>query len=183
VIAFGEVKAVNRVRRRTMRLLRTLQLPAVVDLPRFVEILQDRRGREIFLMEVETKSTHPCGLWLADSTTDYVLYERHPSPSYQRHIIWHEFGHILFSHGGVSPFAERILSAVLPEVDVAAATQIRSRTTVDDTQEAEAEMFATLVGQGSAYALDMIPSRAVQPRKEELQRLAQALELPWTVNW
>jgi len=57
---------------------------------------------------------------------------------------------MLWEHQGISPFTEEFLTKAMPNLDPAALRRVLGRTTFTATQEQEAEMFATVVGEKGA---------------------------------
>lgn len=131
-------------------MIRQFKVPRPFDLQQFKHELERVRRRQIRFVPVATTSRSPCGLWLADESTDYVFFEASTSPLHQVHIALHELGHMLWEHQGISPFTEEFLAGAMPNLDPAALRRVLGRTTFSATQEQEAEMFATVVGEKGA---------------------------------
>ncbi|MEH0970539.1 ImmA/IrrE family metallo-endopeptidase [Micromonospora sp. CPCC 205546] len=146
--------------RRIPRLLRRLDvdLPAPLTVRGLVSALETRRGRHIQLaaMTVDGRAG-PCGLWVATSETDYVLFSRDASPVLRVQTILHELMHIALGH------TTRAVTSGQPagtgDLTGARAVLARSTATFDEQQEHDAELLATylgarLEGGGGAEAFD-----------------------------
>ncbi|MDI3420593.1 toxin [Streptomyces luteolus] len=89
----------------------------------------------------------PCGLWLAFSDADYVVYEQHTSRHHQEHIIAHELAHMLCCHrSGTADSAA--VAELFPDLDPSLVQDLLSRDSYSDAQEREAEVMAYLIGEG-----------------------------------
>lgn len=176
----------NALRRRCAATLRAFEVPRPFDLELFRREIERVRGRHLVLVPVQTAASSPCGLWIADpqTDTDYVMYESGTSPLHKIHIVLHEMGHMVFEHRGLSPFAPDFLARALPDLDPAAVSQVLGRTTFSSVEEAEAEMWATLVGEWGALTQVRHPQIAAAPDvAAQLDRLAAALQQPHSRGW
>lgn len=172
------------MRRRCRRLIRGIDVPRPFDVDRFTNGLQRQRGRRIMVVPIKTNSRSPCGLWIATDDTDYVFFEANTSPLHQRHIVLHEFGHMLFEHSGISPFSEPILRQAMPNLDPSALKRVLGRSTFTAGQEAEAEMFATLVGEkGAITDVGHEPMELPPDTAQMLTRLAAGLAEARSTGW
>jgi hypothetical protein len=163
-------------RKRASVLLKGLKMPRPFDLDLFRIELQRLRGRAIVFVPVKTTAKSPCGLWVNTLDTDYVFFESSTSPLHQVHIALHELGHMLMGHRGIAPDSEEFLRKAMPTLDPAAMKRVLGRTAFTQVQEAEAESFATLVGE-KGKILDIAHRRLELPAdtSDVLSRLAAGL--------
>jgi hypothetical protein len=164
------------LRRRCKDLIREFKVPKPFDLGQFKRELERVRNRRIQFVPVKTTSKSPCGLWLAAGDTDYVFFEAATSPLHQVHIALHELGHMLWEHQGISPFTADYLTHAMPTLDPAAMQRVLGRTTFSASEEQEAEMFATMVGErGAITEVTHRPVEFSPDTAELLGRLAAGL--------
>ncbi|QKW13842.1 ImmA/IrrE family metallo-endopeptidase [Verrucosispora sp. NA02020] len=142
-----------RQRRQIQKLIRQLvvDLPAPLTLPGTISALAAARRRDIQVLAMTMgEQAGPCGLWVATTETDYVLYSRDSSPVLQTQTILHELMHIALRHTG-----KVVLPPTTPELPDAADVQAllaRSSSTFHDRQEHDAELLATYLGAQMATA-------------------------------
>ncbi len=172
VVEEGTGVELTRVRRRCKAKLQGLDLPVPFDLQAFCRALEVRRGRQIWLCPVNTR-TGPCGLWVATTKADYLFYEQATTRLHQDHIRLHELGHLVFNHHS-SEVLDEELAGVLG-LDVELIRRMLARTTYSTDEEQEAEVFATLVLERTVR--DPLPSRPPDPEiAEVVDRLQSTLE-------
>ncbi|WP_261773605.1 hypothetical protein [Rhodococcoides corynebacterioides] len=112
----------------------------------FLLELSRHRNRRLDLVAVDTPdfTDFACGLWLEFEDRDEIVYQR-GAPDYQvDQTVLHEVGHMLLGHHG-SVGHEPALAALLPDIDLITLTSVMNRSSFDDDQEGDAEMFADLV--------------------------------------
>ncbi len=159
----------TRVRRRCKAKLQGLDLPVPFDIHAFCQALEIRRGRQIRLCPVDTR-TGPCGLWVATTGTDYLFYEQATTRLHQDHIRLHELGHLVFNHHSGEVLDEE-LAGVLG-LDVELIRRMLARTTYSTDEEQEAEVFATLVLERAVR--DPLPSQ--RPADPEIAGVVDRLQ-------
>lgn len=135
------------LRREGRQRLASFGLPGSYDLMTLCDHLSGCRGRPIHLLPMPLGASGPCGLWLAFSDADYVVYEQHTSRHHQEHIIAHELAHMVCGHrsGSGDPSA---VAALFPDLDPSLVQDLLCRDTYTDGQEREAEVMAFLLGEG-----------------------------------
>ncbi|MBY4212613.1 hypothetical protein HQO27_01750 [Rhodococcus fascians] len=104
------------------------------------------------LTAVETSPLQgaPCGLWLAYSGFDEIVYDSGTSEYHIDHTILHEVGHMVLDHNGDDGDSGLLtIQRLLPNIDASAIQKVLSRSHFDDVEESEAEMFADLLMAGS----------------------------------
>lgn len=134
---------------RVLAALQEVPIPDPWNLRDFIDGVEQQRGRPIRLEPYPTRERHhPCGLWLQYDDVDVILYDQSTSRYHCQQIILHEIGHIVLQHQpqSVTDTADfQPVSPLLPDIDVSAMTHFMARTTFDDTQEHQAELFASLL--------------------------------------
>ncbi|KOU40508.1 toxin [Streptomyces sp. WM4235] len=136
------------MRRESRRRLASFGLPESYDLMTLCDHLGGSRGRPVHLLPMPLDASGPCGLWLAFSDADYVVYEQHTSRHHQEHIIAHELAHMLCDHRSGSADSSRAVATLFPDLDPSLVRDLLCRDNYSDTQEREAEVMAFLLGEG-----------------------------------
>ena len=103
------------LRARCEALVRTLELPARLDLETLVAAVAARRQRALVLCPVRGRPV-PCGMWVAADSRDYIFYEADTSPLHQAHIILHELAHALLGHDPAHVANPELLRELLPDL-------------------------------------------------------------------
>ena len=145
------------VHHRCRRLLAELRLPTDFSADDLVaEVVKHRGGRRILVRAIDLDGGAPCGMYVATTDFDIVLFPRNTTSLHQLHIITHELAHILFEHSGLvtSVSAAEYSHAVLRPIDLLSARasgvspklirRLLGRSVYDDAREHEAELFATM---------------------------------------
>jgi hypothetical protein len=109
------------------------------------EYLSRSRGRPIQLVAMNLEASHPCGLWVATRTNDFVIYEARTSRPHQEHIIAHELAHMICCHRGVGELDDAGARLLFPDVDPQLVRDMLHRSDYSATEEQEAEMMASLL--------------------------------------
>lgn len=125
--------------------VRDLEVPVPFSLPDFCRELALRRGREIRLVPIVTGPGSPCGLWVATAETDVIFHEAATSSLHRDHIVLHEIGHLLCDHRGGPAVDVALAGMLLPSLDAGMVGRVLGRAAYTDTEEREAELFASLV--------------------------------------
>ncbi len=128
-----------------LRILDNLDIPDPFDLSELVRRIGAARGRPLVLRPITTPPDGPCGIWVATAAADYVFYETATTRLHQEHIVLHELGHVLLAHDNGATLSGGAVRTMLPTLDPAAVRTALGRTHYADPDEAEAELFATLV--------------------------------------
>jgi hypothetical protein len=119
-----------------------------IDLPfdsaEFVARLARRRGRRIELVPIHARSATPCGILLSTDQADYLCYAVNTSPLHREHILLHEAGHLVCGHTGPSTM-DVVPTALLPHLSDELVRRVLCRSSFDDAQERQAELFASLI--------------------------------------
>ncbi len=131
----------RRLRWRCRRLLRDLDVQPPTDVTELCRRLGVHRGRELRLMPYPLAVPGPFGVWFE---TDDV--EDRGERAHQDHIVLHEVGHIVAGHGGDSTPEED--EEVLPDIPGSGTVRRLRRTCYDATNEREAELIASILGEG-----------------------------------
>jgi hypothetical protein len=152
----------QQLRSRCLDMIKALPVPAPFDLERFRANIERHRGRRLRLHAIPTKPDCS-GLWIATRDADHIYYASDTTPLHQWHIIGHEAGHMLFGHQGASSGEEDLARLLFPSLDPAMVRAILARSAYTDTEEEEAETFASV-----------LLERARQPRRRPSLPPAQA---------
>ncbi|MGQ7297992.1 hypothetical protein [Quadrisphaera sp. KR29] len=126
--------------------------------------MSHRRGRSLRLLP------HPglgelSGTWVALDDGDVVFYDEALHGMYREHVIAHELAHIAFGHGHDEVVAPDVIAALFPDLDPRTVRRMLRRGAYSDTEEREAEVFASMLLQRSAGRRlgdlpDPVPERA-----------------------
>jgi hypothetical protein len=143
--AGGRIVELGRLRRRCEEQIQRLRIRPPSDVVALCEELATQRGRPIHLLPLPSRPSNPSGLWVSARTADYIFYEQSAGPAHREHIILHEIGHLMFGHAGGGELSDLTARLLAPNVDPKVVRKLLCRNTYDDTDEQEAEMFATLV--------------------------------------
>jgi len=147
--AAGHVGAEAEGTQHVLAVMRELPIPDPWNLDDFVSALGRQRRRPIRLQPypADIEVDHPCGLLLRCDDEDVIFYENSTSQYHCQQIILHEIGHIVLRHQTPSDEGPDIKSVahLLPDIDIDAMTHVLGRTTFDNDQEYQAEMFASLL--------------------------------------
>lgn len=146
----GGWRSYSQLKRGVKRLLRDLQIGSPLDVSLLCQRLAQHRGRSIRLVPWPLVTPGAFGLWIATSTTDYILYQQETTPAHQDHIILHEVGHIISGHDSNEHDSD--LSTQLNSDVVWRALRRESYTS---RAEWEAEMVATVVTDWSALLTEL----------------------------
>jgi len=94
---------------------------------------------------------------ISRDSDDIILYDASSSGYHSEHIIMHELGHLLLSHDqdpAAHPIATDAIEELLDGFEPSAIRKVLGRVGYDSRQEADAELFASLV---------MSESRSLRP--------------------
>ena len=144
------------VRRTVRRLLRELDVQPPFDVQDFCVRLGNKRGRPIRLLPHSLPVPGPCGLWLATTNFDLVMYQAEATTGHQEHIILHELGHIISDHPG-DESDDDFLEYLLPALPSAAVRRALRRTGYDADHEREAELVATVIKEWATLLAHLEP--------------------------
>lgn len=137
------------VARTVHEAIEQLDIPSPWDLGQFISATAVQLGKPIRLRPYTeaTPAERPCGMLLCQDTEDIVLYDSATSRYHMEQIILHEVGHIVLSHStsAVDWIGQETTAQITPDIDPATVRTILGRTTFDDIQEYQAELFASLV--------------------------------------
>jgi hypothetical protein len=164
------------LRARCEALVRTLELPARLDLEALVAAVAARRQRAVVLCPVRGRPV-PCGMWVAADSRDYIFYEADTSPLHQAHIILHELAHALLGHDPAHVANPELLRELLPDLGAHVLEFVIERTSYARVEEQEAELVASLLLSRLVLGPAGQPpgDPAIQSARERLER---SLEVP-----
>ncbi|WP_158073512.1 ImmA/IrrE family metallo-endopeptidase [Actinophytocola xanthii] len=158
-----------------MREVRRLDLRPPLDIGALCARLGEQRGRPIHPLPMTARPTDPSGIWIASQTADYVFYEQNTSRLHSEHIILHEIGHLLFGHTGGGVLSDSTARLLLPNLDPALVRRTLARSHYSDSDEQEAELFASLILSETGFAV--VPLSVPEP-PEEMSELVRRV---WAV--
>ncbi|WP_186818489.1 ImmA/IrrE family metallo-endopeptidase [Nocardia ninae] len=133
------------LRKHCEEIARTLPIPYPFNSKAFIEALIKYRGRRIELVEMTVDRDTPCGMFVATPEADYIFYAANTSPLHQEHIIAHEAAHILYNHGGTGALGEAVAPLLMKNLSPELITRVLGRTAYSESDEAEAEMLASVI--------------------------------------
>ncbi len=90
-------------------------------------------------------ATDACGLWVATTQADFIYVDSATPPVLQRHTVLHELGHIVCGHHGAPDPAGTV--ATLDALDQSMVRRVLRRSSFDDEEEREAEVFADVAAE------------------------------------
>lgn len=79
------------------------------------------------------------------SDADCIFYEQDTTQLHQLHIIGHESGHMLFGHRGLPISEGEFAHLLFPDLAPELTSSFLARSAYTDTEEEEAETFASLL--------------------------------------
>lgn len=135
----------KRLHRRSLELVRSLDIPSPFDIWELCGRVAERHGRPIRLEPVRLPVDGPCGLWISATDVDYIFYEQDTSQLHQEHIIAHELGHVICGHKENAVLGEETSRLLLPNLDPRMVQGVLARTYYTSAEEQEAEMVASLI--------------------------------------
>lgn len=149
MFTLATVRDHRRHRRRCRTALQQVPLPGRFSLEDFCQQVAEHRGRPLRLVTSPVPAqpdSQPCGAWFARDEEDLVFVEPGVSPLHREHIVLHELGHMLCGHRPVQSVSTPVPTALFPSSSPDLIALMLGRSTYDEPHEAEAEMFATMVG-------------------------------------
>ncbi len=165
----------RQLRRRCEALVAELRLPPACDLEAVRVAVAGRRDRAVHLMPAELRSPGVCGVWIATHREDWVFYEANTTAYHRRHIVLHEFGHMLCGHAGVPEVGLELAKRVAPAIDPTMIRRVLGRGSYSDREEREAEMFAALAMRPAADAHVVVADGAPAVEADAVLRINAAL--------
>ena len=112
-----------------------LDIPAPFHMGRFLNGVEARRGRKIYLHPFRSRPGAPCGVWIGTDTADHVFHEEATSPWHQGHIILHEVSHMLLEHVRGSLAWQGLARELAPDLDVSVVRPVLGRSAYSTEEE------------------------------------------------
>lgn len=103
----------------------------------------ERRGKPLYIDPYPLEA-NVFGLWLGYKNQDRIFYQSRTVPWHQRHIIFHELGHLLLDHPSDELNTDG-LSMLLPELPDSLLKFILRRSCYDEQKETDAEVVASIL--------------------------------------
>ncbi|BDD81254.1 hypothetical protein TPB0596_10170 [Tsukamurella pulmonis] len=144
------VARVAQVRQRCRELLRGLEMRPPVSAEELTRRIGEARGRPIVLREWPLPVPGPFGMWLAGDEQDLVFYQQQTSAAHQRHIIFHELGHIVCGHDADVEGVVAELPETMPPLPEGLRWRGLRRTCYTQAWEQEAEAVASTIADWAA---------------------------------
>lgn len=165
----------RRLQRRCWETIRTLDetvgIPRPFDMNRFLDRLEQQRGRPIDLHPTQISPGGPCGLWIAETGRDVIVYAESTSEAHQDHIILHECSHMIAGHGGTDAASE-VVRTLASHIDPVLVKHVLARCTYTTIEEQEAEMLAGMIWLAGSDDRDSYKdSRVSQPHSAHIEEL------------
>lgn len=129
-------------RARGRRVLGSLDLPSRPRLADVHAAVERVTGSVVRVVDAETRQGLPHGLWLRFDDLDLIVIARTTSELHRRHIVLHEYAHLLLGHRGLSGTA----TALVPHLAPRTVARLMGRTVFDTAEERDAEQFAIDLG-------------------------------------
>ncbi|MFD6161647.1 hypothetical protein ACFWF7_02100 [Nocardia sp. NPDC060256] len=133
------------LRKRCEEIARALPIPHPFNSKAFIDALIEYRGRRIELVGMTVDRDTPCGMFVATPDADYIFYASNTSLLHQEHIIAHEAAHILCNHSGTGALGESVAPLLMKNLSSKLITRVLGRTVYSESDEAEAEMLASVI--------------------------------------
>ena len=150
------------------KLKATLTLPDPWDLNTFVEQVAETVGKPISVVAQPELAADgfPCGLVVERTDDIVIIYDSTSSGYHGDHIVLHEIAHLLLNHSdpAVAESAGtgfvNAVETLLPGCDPTGVLRVLGRTDYDETEESQAELFASLVMSESRFGRPQSSLRA-----------------------
>lgn len=146
---------------RVHRLVAALRLPRPWNLVAFTVQVGELLGKPLQLMPIPglVAAGLPCGVVLEQGDVIVIAYEADSSTYHLEHIVLHEVGHLLLDHTGcaAADATRHAIGSLFPGFDPDSVLRVLERSAYDDRDEAQAELFASLVMSESRRAVWVSP--------------------------
>lgn len=132
--------------RRCEERVAALPIPRPWDLRELLRRIGELRGKPIMVIDALAGPAGSSGMWVSLASVDAVYVERCPTVVHREHIVLHQVGHMLADHDGQhGALHAQVLGELMPSLDPAVVSRVLGHNCYAAEQEAEAELFATLV--------------------------------------
>lgn len=138
------------LRRRAQAAIDELGLEGPISNDRLKTVLEELRGRPIFIQTApaEMFASSACGAWWETTSVDVILVPEDVDPLLRAHTVRHEFAHMILRHCGAvcgSVYMTEVLAQILPDLDPEKVLGMLARSDFSGHGELEAEMLASLL--------------------------------------
>lgn len=137
--------ALLAARQRCIKVARQIASPAPLTFDQMIDNAARHRHRPITPVGTDLDGTTPCGILITTNERDLILYPNSATPLHRKHIVAHEIGHLMLGHTGTHKFQDDLLRRLTPNLSQDLIRRLLGRTTYEDRQEREAEVFATVL--------------------------------------
>ncbi|HEY9392259.1 MAG TPA: hypothetical protein VIR27_21110 [Mycobacteriales bacterium] len=165
----------RRQRRRCERLARAVPLPTPFTPATFVQAVAEMRHRSIELIPVTGGVEMPTGLVVSTDGADYIVYTADTTRLHRWQIVAHEVGHLLCGHRHGLALSETVSALLTPNLSVELVRRVLGRTTYEQWEEREAELFAYAIVR-RALRVSPPPDEPTPDLTEEMTRLGSVLD-------
>ncbi|MBC3839700.1 hypothetical protein GXW82_04065 [Streptacidiphilus sp. 4-A2] len=169
----------RELRRYCAEVVSQVDVPFPFHVNDLCDQLEADRGRPISLipMTLPARQGGPCGLWVATTEVDYILFEKSTSRTHQEHIVAHEIGHLLLGHDSSPAHQDEVARLLMPTLDPALVRSVLGRTVYTSHEERAAELVASLLPLRAGRARGRRPRSDVSPGMANLvDHLERSLE-------
>ncbi|HET6285808.1 MAG TPA: hypothetical protein VFG15_03525 [Amycolatopsis sp.] len=141
----------RRIEAKCSAALGSLNLPDRFSTEDLLDATSAKTGRKVIVQPAKLSGLMPFGMVLETATTYTILCPRNTSKLHRTHITNHELAHVLLHLSNADAPEpprnhefERTVRQLIPDLHPDLVARLRARTTYEDTQEREAEYFATM---------------------------------------
>lgn len=134
-----------------LAMARALPIPVPWDRNEFIANMARQRGRPITLIPHNTAVPFGsmCGLWLARTDDDVIVYHADTSGYHIDHIVRHEVAHMVLGHCRTEDLdttaAQHVCRDLLPDLNPTKVVSVLGRQNYDSPQEHAAEKLACMI--------------------------------------
>ncbi|OEJ21022.1 hypothetical protein [Streptomyces subrutilus] len=168
----------KELRRYCTGKVKELEIPERSDVNALCDLLEQRRGRPITLLEVPmpTGAGKPCGLWVATDDEDYICYQQYTTQAHQEHIIRHELGHMVCEHVAAPVMPDEVAQLLMPTLAPVLVRSVLGRTQYSNAEERAAELVASLMPMETAGIGNRAPVGLAPGVENLITHLGRSLE-------
>lgn len=136
-----------------LAMARALPIPVPWDRNEFIANMARERGRPITLIPHNNAVPFGsmCGLWVARTDDDLIVYYADTSNYHIDHIVRHEIAHMVLGHCRTEDVdthqaaAQHVCRDLLPDLNPTNVVSVLGRQTYDSPHERDAEKFACMI--------------------------------------
>ncbi len=122
------------------------EIDTPVDLESLLARVSTKCQRPIIPIGTVMPPEGPTGLLMRTPDEIVIFFSTNTSKLHQNHTVLHEIGHLIFEHRGITDLDLVRSRLMFPDIDPSVVISMLQRTAYSDEQEAEAELFASVMG-------------------------------------